>query len=120
MALARESDELADERGGALDDAIAVQRWRRGLRRWGGGGGRGGGAGRAVEAAVQLRRYGGHLRRRQREVSAVPFSQFIDIVMDIPVVRAALVSAVHTVQKAAETPQVTVQGITFVTSGENT
>ena len=31
MALARESDELADEPGGALDVALAdLQRWRRG------------------------------------------------------------------------------------------
>ena len=38
MALARESDELADEPGGALDDALAdLQRWRRELRRREGG-----------------------------------------------------------------------------------
>ena len=50
MALTRESDELPDEPGGALDDAVAdLQRWRRGL-----GGGEGGRAGRAVEAAVQF------------------------------------------------------------------
>ena len=41
MALARESDELADEPGGALDAALAdLQRWRRGLRRGGEGAGR--------------------------------------------------------------------------------
>ena len=39
----------------------------------------------------------------------MPFSRFIDSVMDIPVVRTALVSAVHTVQKTAETPLATVQ-----------
>ena len=47
-------------------------------------------------------------------MSAVPSSQFIDSVMDIPVVRAALVSAEHTVQKTAETPQVTVQFLEVV------
>ena len=47
MALARESDELADEPGGALDDALAdLQRWRRGLRR--------GEEGRVAKAAVQF------------------------------------------------------------------
>ena len=45
MAPAGESDELADEPGGALDAALAdLQRWRRGLRRRDGGG--------RVEAAV--------------------------------------------------------------------
>ena len=44
MALARESDELADESGGALDAALAdLQRWRRGLRRGEGRGRKGGG-----------------------------------------------------------------------------
>ena len=38
MTPAGESDELADEPGGALDAALAdLQRWRRGLRRRDGG-----------------------------------------------------------------------------------
>ena len=44
----------------------------------------------------------------------MPFSRLIDSVMDIPVVRAALVSAVHTVMQTAETPQVTVQFLEVV------
>ena len=48
MAPAGESDELADEPGGALDDALAdLQRWRRGLRRRDGGR-------RGVEAVVAV------------------------------------------------------------------
>ena len=105
MALARESDELADEPGGALDGAVAdLQRWRRGLRRGGGGGEEGRGGGGRV----------GRWTRRCSSTIWRPFSRFIDSVMDNPVVRAALVSAVHTVQKTAETPLVTVQFLEIV------
>ena len=51
----------------------------------------GGGAGRAATSWTSSRL----CTSRQRKVSAVPFSQFLDRVMDIPVAVAALVSAVH-------------------------